>query len=58
MEVVEEVKVSRYEDEAVQGLGDERYAFGAVVSVDCEDQNAFGEGMGDVPQDAEYLVGR
>jgi hypothetical protein len=53
---VEDVQVPGYEDPAIEGLCNEGDAFGALVSVDCEDEDTFGEGMGYISQDAEYLM--
>ena len=52
---VKQVEVARAEDCSVEDLGDERYALGAAVAVDGEDQDELGEEVGDVSQVAEYL---
>lgn len=52
---VEKIKVSGYEDGAVEALGDEGHAFGAGVAVDGVDEDAFREEVGYVAQDAEDL---
>jgi hypothetical protein len=36
-------------------LGDEGNSFGAGVAVDCVDEDAFREEVGDIAQDAEDL---
>jgi len=37
-------------------LCDERHAFGRRVGVDGPDEDAFRDGVGDVPEDAENLM--
>lgn len=51
----EEVEVTCAEDEGVEDLRDERDALSASVSMDSEDEDAFGEGVGQVAQDTEEL---
>ena len=51
----EHVEISGAEDEGVEDLGNEGYTFSAAVSVDGEDQDAFGEHMGQVAHNAEDL---
>lgn len=53
---MEDVQVSRDEDETIERLCDERHALGGVVAVDCEDEDTFRESMGDVSQYAEWLI--
>jgi len=50
---LEDVEVAGHEDAAVEGLRDEGDAFGALVAVDGEDEDAFREGVRDVAEDAE-----
>ena len=52
---LEDVEVAGHEDAAVEGLRDEGDAFGALVAVDGEDEDAFREGVRDVAEDAEDL---
>lgn len=51
----EEVEVTCAEDEGVEDLGDEGDALSAPVAMDGEDEDAFGEGVGQVAQDTEEL---
>jgi hypothetical protein len=51
----EEIEVSGAEDEGVEDLGDEGDTLSAPVSMDSEDEDAFGEGVGQVAQDTEEL---
>lgn len=51
----EYVEVAGAKDERVKDLGDERDTLGASVAVDGEDEDAFGEGVGQVAQDTEEL---
>lgn len=53
---MEDVEIARDKDEAIESLCDEGYTLGGVVTVDCEDQDAFREGVGKIPCDAERLV--
>lgn len=50
-----DVEVAGAKDERVKDLGDERDTLGAAVAVDGEDEDAFGEGVGQVAQDTEEL---
>lgn len=52
---VEEIEVARAEDKGVESLGDQRHTLARLVTVDGNYEDAFREGVGDVPQDAEYL---
>lgn len=53
---LEKVEISRYEDQGVEGLGNEGDALGAFVSMNGVYEDAFREGMGHVGQDTEYLL--
>lgn len=50
-----EVEVAGAEDGGVEDLGDEGDALGAAVAVDGEDEDAFGEEVGQVAHDTEEL---
>jgi hypothetical protein len=51
----EEVEVTCAEDEGVEDLRDEGDALSASIAMDSEDEDAFGEGVGQVAQDTEEL---
>lgn len=57
----EEVDIAGAEDAGIEGLGDEGDTFSASVDVDCEYEDAFREGVGEISQDSkdvhlEYAV--
>lgn len=49
------VEVSGAEDEGVEDLRDEGDALSASVAMDSEDEDAFGEGVGQVAQNSEEI---
>lgn len=52
---VEEIEVARAEDARIEDLRDQRHALRRPIAVNGEDQDEFGEDVGDVSQVAEEL---
>ena len=51
----EEIKIASAEDQDVQELCEERYAFRRLVAMDGPDEDAFGGRMGHITQNAEDI---